>query len=120
GWAFLFLIYASCDREDEFYDILDVIEAWDETEDTLQEVRLPASLSEKYKSREDVFEQILNELILFQFSTKASCSLQLIGWSQVQRVLQYNMMKDEARDRHLKHLFCFNNLILTKTQLIEI
>ncbi|MCS5711933.1 ankyrin repeat domain-containing protein [Candidatus Berkiella aquae] len=119
GWSFLFLIYASVDREDEFYDILSVIEAWDETAETLQETQLPASLRSIFKNREELFEQVLNDLILFQFTTKATNALKLMGWGQAQRVLQYNMMKDATRDRTLRHLFCFVDLVVTKTQLVE-
>lgn len=126
GWSFLYQVYCSDNREDEFYEILNTIAEWDETSASLA-LPLPDSLKDKYFSRgkespisakEDLFEQTINDVIFFHMNTAASSALEL-GWGQKDREKQYDLLRDELAGRQLKSLFKHDRLKLTVGQLAE-
>ncbi|HRE30944.1 MAG TPA: hypothetical protein PLD88_03125, partial [Candidatus Berkiella sp.] len=79
---------------------------------------LPVSLRQRYQSPADVFNQLTNDIAVFQANSAAMNKLQL-NMTQKERVKQYNLIKDASGGRNLYHLFGYDRLSLSKAQLIE-
>ncbi|MGE3319901.1 MAG: ankyrin repeat domain-containing protein [Candidatus Berkiella sp.] len=118
GWSFLYQIYVTSGREDEFYDVLEVVANWDEDNDSLQNSDLPDSLKSKYKNKEDLFEQIINDLAIYHHDTVAAKELNL-GWRQESRLQQYELTKDPKVGRELRKLSHLEGGNVTRDQLVE-
>lgn len=118
GWAFLYQIYVTDDREDEFYDILEAIHAWDGNEDSLDNTPLPDPLQSKYNNMRDLLEQVTNDLALFFYATNATEQLNL-GWGQGSRLEQYELVKDPQKGRELANIFNYQDHHMSRDQLAE-
>lgn len=118
GWAFLYQIYVTDDREDEFYDILEAIHAWDGNKETLDDTPLPESLQSKYINMRDLLEQVSNDLALFFYATNATEQLNL-GWGQGSRLDQYELAKDPKVGRELANIFNYQDHNMSRDQLVE-
>lgn len=118
GWAFLYQIYATNDKEDEFYAIQEAIADWDGDMDSLDTEQLPESLTGKYSNMRDLLEQVSNDLALFFYATEATNELNL-GLGQKSRIQQYDLTKDPNEGRELGNIFNYSNSHTSKEQLVE-
>jgi ankyrin repeat protein len=69
GLAYLFLVYGAQNKEDYFFDTLGLMANWDEKVETLDKP-FPSDLPQAtyYKNLKELFEQWINDIILFQAS----------------------------------------------------
>ncbi|HRE32089.1 MAG TPA: ankyrin repeat domain-containing protein, partial [Candidatus Berkiella sp.] len=118
GWSFLYQLYESTDQEDIFYQLLEFIESWDGEVESLQTMELPASLKEQYRSVQEIFEQTINDLIVFHHDSIAVNDLDL-GYKQKWRKKQYELVKNKNDHRQLNSLLYFPMHYLNQKQLIE-
>ncbi len=121
GWSFLYLVYLTADKEQEFFDILTLLKKWNGNRQFLKEPKnLSLSLRKLYKTPEDVFNQLANDLAVFHGDSPALSDLQL-NISQRDRIKQYDLIKDisHKNGRQLQHLFGYTRLSLNRAQLIE-
>lgn len=91
GLSFLHLYYSAQDKENYFYNILEELCSWDGKEDSLE--KQPEHLPE-YKDRRELFEQFLNDVSLFQYSSKITHKLKQ-GIIQNSREEQYDLIKNK-------------------------
>uniref|UniRef100_A0A0Q9YJD7 Ankyrin repeats (3 copies) n=1 Tax=Candidatus Berkiella aquae TaxID=295108 RepID=A0A0Q9YJD7_9GAMM len=119
GWSFLYMVYLTQGREQEYFDILELLIKWNGKKQFLINANnLPGSLRKLYKNPEEVFNQLLNDLAVFHSDSAAIDELQL-NIQQRERIKQYDLIKSAASNRSLRHLFGYNRLSLSKAQLIE-
>lgn len=133
GLVFLYQICTASGRENEFYDMLNFISEWDgKSLETLKNLQLPPSLTQKYKplEREDengnkqvispnevFFEQFTNDLAMFFHGTAATEELGL-EWEQNDRIQQYGLMRNTSDGDQMRALFTQSGR-LDKNQLTE-
>lgn len=66
GLGFLFQVYESQNKGNEFFKILGLISAWDGSEAQLRDSELVSSLSDHYVDLEDLIKQTMNDIIWLQ------------------------------------------------------
>lgn len=119
GWCFMYQVYVSSGREAEFYEILAAISDWDQERNSLYENQLlPETLRDKYKDLQDLFDQIVNDLSVFQHTSEAVLALKL-GYEQNSRVEQYELVKSKNKGQEIRALFQLPKHTTNKAQLIE-
>lgn len=69
GLAFLAGYYVSCQKEDEFYAILNTIATWDGQHDSLYDTTFTQTFSGNYRHLGDLLEQWINDIAWFQHNT---------------------------------------------------
>lgn len=122
GWAFLYQTYLP-DRENEYWDMVRFVCSWDGKKESFDALTLPTSLQGKYAKRkgtasgtEDLFEQLINDVIVFFSATPEFDALGL-GIVQSSRVQQFQLI--ESTNRSIQPVFDLGNLTLSRNQLIE-
>ncbi len=117
GWEFLYSIYDSNGKEEEFFRILHLIASWDKKLPSLyNDQLLPKDFKDQYGYRHlaDLFEQIANDLCIFQYYAPAAQDLGL-GYRWFRRLKQYALVGNGERKLH--HLFSFSNMQMNEEQL---
>ncbi len=117
GWSFLYLIYASSDQEEEFFQILELIGDLDL--DNINNIKLPDNLKEKYKDIHDLLTQVINDVSVFQSSSNTFKETQLPSAQQPRKDM-YNLVKDPKLDRELKQLFSAEFQLKNAQELAEV
>lgn len=120
GWAFLFIIYATLGKTEEFTQIRKLLAKWDLKSETLNSLELPSLLKDKYTSADEVFEFLVHHLNIAQFSTIPVNKLGLQGWNQFSRLEQYRLIADMQIGRDLRHLFTYDDINVNVLQLTEL
>lgn len=122
GWAFLYQTYLP-DRENEYWDMVNFVCSWDGSKESFDALTLPKSLQGKYAKRkettsdaEDLFEQLINDVIVFFSATPGLYALKM-GMGQGSRVQQFQLI--ESTNRTIQPVFNLGNLTLSRNQLIE-
>ncbi|MCS5710705.1 ankyrin repeat domain-containing protein [Candidatus Berkiella aquae] len=118
GWSFLYQLYEDTGQEEIFYQLLEFIESWDGEIESLQKMEIPAPLKEKYRNAQEIFEQTINDLIVFHHDSIAVNELDL-GYKQKWRQKQYELVKGKNDTRQLNSLLYFPMHYLNQKQLIE-
>lgn len=116
GWGFINQIYVSQGEEkaNEYFEMLRETIRWSQNAQT----SLSTSLKNKFQSREELMDTLINALVITHSNTIASNKTQL-GITQFSRVEQYELIKDPNMARTLKRQFNFSTRFYTVTQLAE-
>lgn len=120
GWDFLSQVYFTQGEKgrQEFYDILETISEWGALGSPADGLALPPSLQSKYKNFEDLIEQTINDLVIFQQTSKAYYDISL-GINYGDREATYALMKDPKKGREFKDLFQIPTTLYNREQLAE-
>ena len=136
GLTFLFHVYASQGhRIKAFFSTLIIIAQWDRSLKALESQRLPLVIQEDFPPKQklneqgtlqtyppiiaDVFEQFINDIVLFQIASPIVDKLKL-GFNQDSRTDQYDLMHHHTKGRRLVSLFRYYNLFLHEKQIVEL
>lgn len=124
--AFLWHIYP----RDEFYAFLYLITTWSDIipgrglNDSLSNLPIPASIKARYKgkTRRDLFNDLINAIVIFQFSgsSKLTQELQLTGWEQSSRKDQLALLQHDESQMEITPLFAESKWTLNIEQLTEL
>lgn len=106
GLSFIMLVYTDLGLEDEFYKILELISTWQGTEAELKQPVGLENLKEGYANLEEVFEQLLNDVVYFQGTNVTNATSDA---KQHNRVCQFYKVRPSEK-YNLTNLFSLSTL----------